>query len=93
MVKTKMEYMPAQNTKNLILSYFSANRAELGRLLASGAELSSLKLDSLELVRFLAFLQKTFRVEIVALDFLDGKSFKDLESISQFLETKQKGAS
>lgn len=78
-----------ENTRNTILSYFSRFRPQWGDLLEAGRPFSELEMDSLNAVKFIAFLQRTFSVRIYAEEYLDGRSFRDLNSLCEMIERKK----
>lgn len=83
---------PVENIREKILSYFSDVRPQWGRLLNEGRPFTEISMDSLQAVRFIAFLQKSFAVRIYAEEYLDGNSFRDLNSLCELISRKRSGS-
>lgn len=68
-----------------IRAWASDRRTTWFEAFASGESFASLKVESLEVVRFVAYLQSEFRVTIRPSDFF-GEAFQSLGALVEFLK-------
>lgn len=80
--------MPVESVEEKILSYFSKIRPQWEAQLKGGATFAEVNMQSLDVVRFIAYLQQQFRVRIYAEEYLDGDSFRNLPCLCGFIRAK-----